>query len=251
MFINQEISIEQLSNKYQLLPRLFKLGKAIVQDADTELNKEHLAKLLGFLLLYKQCSPSVLAGLMYNTIPDEQGLADFLTKATVEDFIDFNGNKFVTKFLVSDEEQKKLDMYCYPLPMLIEPKEIKNNKQDGYYLQLNTGIILKNNRTNDDVNLDYINKENKIKLELNKYAVLNNHNEWSCDMANQMNKQMFDRFNLAQQEILTCYKDRTFYLTWKYDKRGRSYSQGYHINIQSNDYGKSLINFSHKEIIEN
>lgn len=48
MFINQEISIEQLSNKYQLLPRLFELGKAIVQDADTELNKEHLAKLLGF-----------------------------------------------------------------------------------------------------------------------------------------------------------------------------------------------------------
>lgn len=38
-----------------------------------------------------------------------------------------------------------------------------------------------------------------------------------------------------------------FYFGWKYDKRGRSYSQGYHVNPQGNSYRKAMLNYSNKE----
>jgi len=40
-----------------------------------------------------------------------------------------------------------------------------------------------------------------------------------------------------------------FYFGWKYDKRGRSYSQGYHTNIQGNEYRKAMLRFSNKELL--
>ena len=40
-----------------------------------------------------------------------------------------------------------------------------------------------------------------------------------------------------------------FYFTWKYDKRGRIYSQGYHVNIQSTSFKKSLINLHNKLVV--
>ncbi len=40
-----------------------------------------------------------------------------------------------------------------------------------------------------------------------------------------------------------------FWFTWKYDKRGRIYSQGYHINPQGNAYRKALIDFAEPELL--
>jgi len=40
-----------------------------------------------------------------------------------------------------------------------------------------------------------------------------------------------------------------FYFGWKYDKRGRMYSQGYHCNIQGNEYRKAMLSFSDKELL--
>jgi DNA-directed RNA polymerase len=40
-----------------------------------------------------------------------------------------------------------------------------------------------------------------------------------------------------------------FYLTHKYDKRGRSYSQGYHINYQGNAWNKAVVCLADKEFV--
>lgn len=37
---------------------------------------------------------------------------------------------------------------------------------------------------------------------------------------------------------------KSFYFKWAYDKRGRVYSKGYHINIQANEYHKACLSFS-------
>ena len=250
--IEEELNQEEKYNKNQLLPRLFEIAEEIIDTVDkpTTLDKKLLSKIIGYLMLYKQLVPNVFVGLLFNTLKDPQAISDALDKATDEDYIDWDGTKFITKYVPSKEQQKILDMYCYPLPLYIKPAMVHKNQEDGYHIKLNTGVVLKSN-IKEDVNLDYINQENSVELELNEYAVNNNTNSWHADMNKGMNKAMFDRFNNAQQEVLKEYKDRAFYLTWKYDRRGRSYSQGYHINIQSNDYGKSLINFKHKEIIEN
>jgi DNA-directed RNA polymerase len=40
-----------------------------------------------------------------------------------------------------------------------------------------------------------------------------------------------------------------FYLTHRYDKRGRCYAQGYHVNPQGNDWNKAVIELAEKEVV--
>jgi len=40
-----------------------------------------------------------------------------------------------------------------------------------------------------------------------------------------------------------------FYLTNKVDKRGRIYSQGYHINTQGTSFKKAMIDLAHEELV--
>ena len=40
-----------------------------------------------------------------------------------------------------------------------------------------------------------------------------------------------------------------FYLTHRYDKRGRTYAQGYYINPQGNEWNKAVLEFADKEIV--
>ncbi len=41
-----------------------------------------------------------------------------------------------------------------------------------------------------------------------------------------------------------------FHMTHKYDKRGRTYSQGYHVNYQGNPWNKACIEFADKEVVD-
>ena len=50
------------------------------------------------------------------------------------------------------------------------------------------------------------------------------------------------------QELLSY--GNSFYLNWRFDKRGRMYSQGHEVNIQSTSYKKALINLTKREIIK-
>jgi DNA-directed RNA polymerase len=41
-----------------------------------------------------------------------------------------------------------------------------------------------------------------------------------------------------------------FYLTHRYDKRGRVYCQGYHVTYQGTPWNKAVLELADKEIIE-
>ena len=57
------------------------------------------------------------------------------------------------------------------------------------------------------------------------------------------------KFNIKLRDIAKEYSTRPFYFEWNYDKRGRIYSKGYLINVQTNEYGKALLRFYHpKEV---
>lgn len=53
------------------------------------------------------------------------------------------------------------------------------------------------------------------------------------------------KYNARLRELAKEYSPRPFYFEWNYDKRGRIYSTGYVINVQSNEYGKALLRFYH------
>ena len=39
------------------------------------------------------------------------------------------------------------------------------------------------------------------------------------------------------------------YLTHKFDRRGRTYSCGYHVNTQGTDYNKAVLGLKNKELV--
>lgn len=53
------------------------------------------------------------------------------------------------------------------------------------------------------------------------------------------------KYNARLRELAKEYSTRPFYFEWNYDKRGRIYSTGYAINVQSNEYGKAILRFYH------
>jgi DNA-directed RNA polymerase len=53
---------------------------------------------------------------------------------------------------------------------------------------------------------------------------------------------------LEQCEIVKAeLANKPFYFKWAYDKRGRVYSRGYHVNVQANEFHKACLSFS-KEV---
>lgn len=58
-------------------------------------------------------------------------------------------------------------------------------------------------------------------------------------------------FNYQEQlnEIKQSLENKKFYFEYKYDKRGRVYTKGYHLNTQGTSFEKACINLKHKEIV--
>ena len=51
-----------------------------------------------------------------------------------------------------------------------------------------------------------------------------------------------------QRMLFKEYDNEPFYLTHKFDSRGRLYSNGHNINYQSDEYNKALFNLAKKEV---
>ena len=72
----------------------------------------------------------------------------------------------------------------------------------------------------------------------------------------------FDEFQKRQKQAQVFYEHslevmqaiatlgNEFWLTHKYDRRGRTYAVGYHINTQGTDYNKAVLELAKKEVIE-
>ena len=241
----EEIELEKEYNKHQLIPYLKDMAKEYLANFKLNIDYKIAEEFVAYLVLYKQLDLSTTAGLMHKAVNgDMQLLENILDTLVTADVIDFNTNslKFITKIIPDSDTQRKLDKFCYPLPMIATPLTVTKNNESPMYTVKRESQILRDNYTDEDINLDYLNQQNQIELEINQYAVEHNTKEYKKG-----SREVFDRFCKAQREILNIFKDKPFHLLWKYDKRGRSYDQGYHIHIQDDDYGKSLIIFHHKE----
>lgn len=133
--------------------------------------------------------------------------------------------------------QDKLTIQCVLPPMLSKPRVLKYNKSSAYYTIGLDSLILgdKHNYHDDCISLDVLNTLNQQALVLDKeipYLFETNIEQ----------KEQFEYF----RDLL---KDKHFYLTYKVDKRGRVYSQGYHFNIQGSSFEKACISLSTYETV--
>lgn len=223
--------------------------------------------LLVQIYLHKRAPINVLIGLLkkhfIHSNPDNpaQACADMILTAAAVDVLDYENmtDMFIVRWaqVISPELQAKIDQFQYPLPMIEEPNKVTHNKQTGYQT-IPGSVILKNNHHEDDVCLDHINRVNKVPLKLNADVVAFMQNTWkNLDKKKpdetqdeyEIRLKAFQKFDWVSRDVLAgiLAQNNKFWLTHKYDKRGRTYTMGYQINYQGNDWQKACVEFSESE----
>lgn len=266
LLVSSQELMERTFSKYQLIPcikdEFYKAGfhEAI---AEAEIPHSFGIDLLVQMTLHRRATIPVLVGILKQHFEDmensAQVCADMILKMAEADFVDWEDipQQIVMLYDITDEVKEQLDIFQYPLPMIEEPSHVRHNRQYGYRT-IRGSIILKNNHTDDDVCLDHINRSNQIPLALNKDVVAFVQNQWSnLDKPKdtetfedyQKRVRAFEKYDKTSRDVLAALMaqgDR-FWITHKYDKRGRTYTQGYHVNPQGNDWNKACIEFADAE----
>lgn len=168
--------------------------------------------------------------------------------------------QFVVRVNVPDEVREEIDRFGYPLPMIIKPKYLRDNKQTGY-LTIKGSLLLKNNHHEKDINLDHLNRVNRIPLRTNIDAYMNTELVWDgmekpddIHKMGQYQKKIrnYKKFRKDSNTLINMMNDLCdkFYITHKYDKRGRVYCQGYHFSYQGSDWNKAMLMFANEELVD-
>lgn len=264
--VQTQIELEQKYAKNHLVKRI---KKELIANGFIEfLNEKEIPELFGIdlitqMILHKRAKIGVLIGLLWFHLKGEsnpfQACADMLKKAVEADVVDFShiDDRFILKFDLPPDIQKEIDTYQFPLPMVTHPKKVTNNRETGYYT-IRESVILKNNHHDDDVVLEHLNRVNSVKLCLNIDTVRLVQNQWkNLDKLKngetvqdyQKRVKAFHKYDAASREVIESLfiMGNEFYLTHRYDKRGRTYAVGYHITTQGNDWNKSVVEFADKE----
>lgn len=264
-----QFNMEKIYAKNQLMSRIKQEFIAAGFEkflASNNVPVEFGLDLLVQMQVHKRTTPAILIGILYRHFENEdnplQACADALLYAASKDVMDYKDidSRFVVRYVISDDVQQEIDIYQYPLPMIVPPNQIKDNKTTGY-MTIKGSVILKNNHHDDDVVLEHLDRMNGIKLCMNPETVRMVQNQW----ANLDNPKEDETFEEYKKRVRAFEKyDRTsrdvleslftfgneFYLTHKYDKRGRTYSQGYHVTYQGTDWNKAIVEFADKELVE-
>lgn len=270
--VSKQIELETLYNKNQTLKRIarefieceqFNFIEYIeAQDIDSDFGIDLLVQ----MALHKRAKLPVLVGILKKHFEPAtnacQLAADMLVKCAMADLVDWNSalETFIVKFPITAEVQKELDMYQFPLPMVVEPKELKDNRSTPYMSLKDGSVILRKNHHEDDVVLDHLNRVNRYRFAINNQVAAMVRNSWrNLDKPKEgetkfdfeRRKRAFDKYNRTAKEVMAKITElgNCFYLTHKVDKRGRIYSQGYHVNYQGSPWNKAVVELFDKEII--
>lgn len=140
-----------------------------------------------------------------------------------------------------------ISKYMY-LPPHLEVPKWKANDDGGMVTKPDHCILGPKNAHNSHQDLQALNMLQEVAFELDPYIVCMDE-EPNKELDTEEKFKQFEQLRINSKVIYEMYKGRQFYFVWKFDKRGRQYSQGYHINLQSTDYKKALLNFAKKELI--
>lgn len=271
--------LERLYAKNQLKPTI---KGEFMEAGFTDVLQEHKIdvelglSVLTELALRKRCDIRILLGIVRGRCDKDreteltlQEAADMIYKMAELNFIDYQrifqrGEQeyhqiLVVRYEVTADVQARLDQFQYPLPMITEPETVTHNRSTGYRT-LKGSLILKDNHHEDDICLDHLNRMNQIPLSLDADVVSFVQNQWKhLDKPKlgethedyQKRVRAFEKYNRSSRDVLEglMAQGNRFWLTHKYDKRGRTYSQGYHVNYQGNDWNKAVIQFADGELL--
>lgn len=263
---DKQRELEELYNKNQLIPRIkqefitSELGfEQYFHEYGIEVDFGYAV--LTQMALHKRCSVPTLLGCVAHVLDDAQASARMLEVCVEADLLDYHEDLdvLIVKYQIADEVQRELDQFQFPLPMIIKPVKLDNNSMTGY-LNSKGSVILKKNHHEDDVALDHINRVNRVQYVLNMHVVNFISNKWkgldkrkdgeTLQVFNRR-KKSFEKYDSTCKQVFEILnqESKIFYLTHRYDKRGRVYCMGHHVNYQGNDWNKACVEFAQKELV--
>lgn len=265
-----QISLEELFSKNQTMRRV----RAEFEECDFDfvaygkhhgIPEEFTLNLLVQMALHKRTNLPTLAGILRRHFePDHdasQQACDMLHKAAEADLVDWDPttSMFIVRHVLTEDVQRDLDRFQYPLPMVIPPKMVRDNRDTGYLTQRDS-LLLRKNHHDGDICLDHINRMNRVAFSIdydtanmvkNRWRNLDHPKQGETKMDFDKRVRAFNKYDRTAKEVidrLLIYGNR-FWLTHKYDKRGRVYCQGYHVNYQGAPWNKAVIELADKEIV--
>lgn len=267
MDYQNQLDLEKIFNKNQLVTRLrqeYDIDEIKEYCLSKEIPYEFALDLLVHIMIHRRANVPTMVGILNRHFDTKQECADMLLKCAEHDLVDWDDELelFIVRIQVLDTVMNEIHKYMYPLPMVVEPEKITNNTTTGYLSDAckRGSIILKNNHHNDDVCLDHINRMNQIPLSVNARVAHFINNKWKdIDKQKphesfsdyQTRRKAFERYTNTTKDVVDAFvmMGNRFYITHRYDKRGRTYCNGYHINPQGNDWNKATVEFFDKELV--
>lgn len=131
------------------------------------------------------------------------------------------------KYKLPVELTKSRSRYHFQPPCLDVPEHVSNNHD----LLLNVHHKLPQN-------YDFINKIQAMPWSIDPNVIIDEDRSQTGN---------YDRY----LRVISKYLGEKFYFKWQYDKRGRSYSKGYDINLQGDEYHKAMLNLGNAEVLTN
>lgn len=265
--VAKQVELEKLYSKNQLTSRIRRVFETANYDFTKYFETKGIPKDFGFdvmvqIYLHKRADVQTMVGVMWHHLGDPQDTVNMLDKCVEADLLDWSGvlKKFVVRHSISDAVQQELDAFQFPLPMVVEPCTLKSNRDSGYLLGRGS-VILKKNHHEDDVCLDHINRMNQTKFTINMDVATFVKNSWGGldklkpgeePIKLEQRRNAFAKYNRVAKQVMTTLTElgNEFYMTHSYDKRGRTYTNGYHVNYQGNPWNKACVELAEKEIIE-
>ena len=275
--VDIQILVENICNKQQqrnlIRKRLRDRIEPILQLVPEELHNIFL-DILGIMALRKEALLTTVVEMVIEK--DEESIKQ--TKLEIANTVILlvqlgllKGNiindniKLYCNFGLDEETKNIMANYQFLPPMLVEPLPVgKNNRGSGYLTKANDSLVLNNNWHNSDICTEFLDVLNKTGYSLNTEIIRNVRNtQKGLDKPKQPEdnkgrretqeewQERVKAFEAYERECLKMFaflvhQGNQFWFTHKYDKRGRVYCCGYHVNYQGNAYQKAIVEFHKK-----
>ena len=157
-------------------------------------------------------------------------------------------NYWDTLFDIFKVEFEFIEDTFYNPPLLEKPHKVTNRHSCGYYTFNEPVILGKNTQHDDNIDVTSLNILNQIPWVIDPWVTSYPEKSPSDDMDRQ-ERRNFQAHAATARRIYNILGDEPFYMSWQIDSRGRLYSHGHHVNLQSYEYKKVMLNYDHYEVI--
>lgn len=172
------------------------------------------------------------------------------------EFDDYNNAYVYSNVQLDKATFQYINQLMYVPPSIIKPMAIKDKHDDGSYTKVASGCLLGHylNYNTPHICTDALNLYQKQLMALDM-EVLAEPEVPSKELDTVEKQQQFELLSSNSKRVYEDIFQSTdgvgkFYFRYAYDGRGRLYTLGYHINLQSSEYKKALINFGKGEVVD-